>query len=82
MVKKPKPVNQNVVCSECGQPWDKHTDRTKEPTLEDCVAILKAALLNPGKFSWIGAGTPNSTTGNIYWGNTWGNYAAIPWSNL
>lgn len=48
-MKKPKPVNKTIVCSECGLPWEKHTARRKtvEPTLDDCVALLKAELARP-----------------------------------
>lgn len=50
-MKKPKPVNKNVVCSECGLAWESHTARMKTneatPTLEDCVALLKAEAAKP-----------------------------------
>lgn len=37
----PKPIPRVVDCSECGLPWDDHG---KNPTLEDCVNLLKIAL--------------------------------------
>lgn len=37
----PQPVPTEVKCSECGLPWDGHGD---EPTLADCVRLLKAEL--------------------------------------
>jgi hypothetical protein len=40
-VRKPQPVNKTVVCSICGLDWEKHG---KAPTMEKCVALLKAEL--------------------------------------
>jgi hypothetical protein len=37
----PTPVPVTTVCSICEMPWDEHG---KKPTLENCVALLKAAL--------------------------------------
>lgn len=43
---KPEPKATHVVCTACGLNWDKHLagPRKKNPTLEDCVRVLKAEL--------------------------------------
>lgn len=63
MVKKPEPISKHVVCSECGQPWDKHGDK---PTLETCVKLLKAELAKPRPYAMQIAGSMAQPP--------WGNY--------
>jgi len=38
---KPEPKTIRVECTVCGLPWDAHG---ADPTLEDCVRLLKAEL--------------------------------------
>lgn len=42
----PKPVPREIVCSECGLPWDRHVLATgaKTMSLAECVRLLKAEL--------------------------------------
>jgi hypothetical protein len=47
--RKPTPKTISVVCSECGQDWGKHG---KDPSLEDCVKLLKAALAAKSVQTW------------------------------
>lgn len=50
----PKPIFKTCVCSECGLPWEDHTTkgRKTEPTLDDCVRLLKAALAAKPMYSY------------------------------
>lgn len=52
---KPKPIARNVVCSECGLPWEKHTaNRKTDPTPDVCIRLLKAALAARPSFAGYG----------------------------
>lgn len=77
---KPEPKATNVVCTECGLDWEKHLKgpRKKNPTLEDCVRVLKAELaarpkLHPFQFPQSGynptqvARAYNGLSGNTIW---------------
>ena len=80
----PKPVNVNVVCSECGLPWDSHEENARgKVTLDECVRLLKLEVSKPRPvvlpfptvkprpvYPWYGGGP---TTGGGYGGGTtWG----------
>lgn len=44
----PKPVNVNVVCSECGLPWAAHKENQRgKVTLDECVRLLKIEMKRP-----------------------------------
>jgi hypothetical protein len=44
-MRKPKPKTVKVVCDMCGIEWAAHKLKpTHEPTLEECVRVLKAEL--------------------------------------
>jgi hypothetical protein len=38
---KPEPITTARICSMCGEAWNRHPEN---PTVEDCVALLKAEL--------------------------------------
>jgi hypothetical protein len=42
--RKPTPVHVKTECSLCGLDWDKHPD---EPTVYDCVELLKVEAAKP-----------------------------------
>lgn len=49
---KPSPKAINVVCSECGLSWEKHTaGRKTAPTADVCIRLLKAELAARPRFS-------------------------------
>lgn len=52
---RPEPVPMQVKCSVCAQDWDKHGDN---PTVVDCVRVLKAELAKRPYNN-------NSTTGTL-----------------
>ncbi len=61
--KKPTPISQCVVCSECGLSWDAH----KEQTLSECVRLLKAELKKPRPWTFQQSGyyPINMTSGGL-----------------
>jgi hypothetical protein len=52
---KPQPISKFVVCSECGLPWDDHTEHGK--TLQDCIRLLKLELAKRPVFQSISGTT-------------------------
>lgn len=62
----PKPKHLNIVCTECGLPWDKHkADAKGKVGLEECVRLLKAEVAKP-KFYPYGFSAGSTTQ----WGMT------------
>jgi hypothetical protein len=64
---KPKPVSKQVVCSECGLPWDEHTKgRKTDPTADVCVRLLRAELAKrPRMWSNAASGTAVTYLPNV-----------------
>lgn len=52
----PKPVPREIVCSECGLPWDRHVLATGARTmsLAECVRLLKAELASRPAWTYTG----------------------------
>jgi hypothetical protein len=41
---KPEPIVVSTICSQCGLNWDLHGDN---PSLLDCIRLLKAEIAKP-----------------------------------
>lgn len=48
--RKPTPEHVKTVCSLCGLDWDKHPD---EPTVYDCIELLKVAANKPPRVEYV-----------------------------
>lgn len=75
---KPEPVVVQQVCSLCGEDWNGHIADDKEPTVLDCIRVLKERAAKPSSWylpnttGWYGNGfttTPNTTLLFPYQGN-------------
>ena len=77
----PEPKPSSLICSVCGQAWDKHTAGRTKPTkarpitVEDCVRVLKAELAARPKYGpnvWYGQGGIASSAAVPLYGNQLG----------
>jgi hypothetical protein len=75
--RKPTPVHVKTECSLCGLDWDKHPD---EPTVYDCVELLKVEAAKPPitqyvpyypyPYQWTGGRPPTERPVTFTWKGT------------
>lgn len=53
-------------CSVCGEPWAKHTERDKVPTLETCIKVLQATLTAARSQRWMNTSATTGSSGIYY----------------